>query len=103
MKRIQFRLAVIFMIGFIVSGCASLASSSFFGPGNFYSDTVTVGAKRGEASGMVIFGVFGKVSYPPVEEVARDNGITKIATVEHYAKIGFMGFWITYTTIVTGE
>jgi hypothetical protein len=34
---------------------------------------------------------------------AKENGISKIATVEHYSTLGIFGLWTDYTTIVTGE
>jgi hypothetical protein len=60
-------------------------------------------AKRGEASNTVYFGLFGVENYPAYDQVAKDNGITRIATVERYYKLGVFGLWTTYTTIVTGE
>jgi hypothetical protein len=88
---------------FLVAGCASIPASAMLGPGNFYSDTAKVGEKRGEETGRVYLGIFGKESFPPVERVAKANEIKKIATVEHYAKLGILGIWMDYTTIVTGE
>jgi hypothetical protein len=87
----------------LVAGCAAMPASAMFGPGNFYSDTVKTGILRGEATSRVFFNFFGKESYPPVERVAKENGISKIATVEHYARLGILGIWIDYITIVTGE
>jgi hypothetical protein len=86
-----------------LSGCASFATSNLLGPGNYYSDTVTVGAVRGEASSKVWFGILGKEDYPSVERVAKENNINKIATVEHYSTMGIFGLWMDYKTIVTGE
>jgi len=85
-----------------LSGCATQAASAMFGPGNFYSDSVNVGERRGEASSTIVLGFIGN-GYPRVEKVARDNGITRIATVEHYSSSGFLFLWTKYTTIVTGE
>jgi hypothetical protein len=103
MKKFSCMVMVLLAMCLLAAGCASVPASALFGPGNYYSDTVTVAAKRGEAASTVWLGCFGKESYPPVERVAKDNGINKLATVEHYAKPGFLGLWITYTTIVTGE
>jgi hypothetical protein len=47
--------------------------------------------------------LFGKESYPSVEQVAKENGINKIATVEYYYKPGILNLWINFITIVTGE
>jgi hypothetical protein len=103
MKKLIVVAAVIFVMGVLVTGCASTPASALLGPGNYYSDVVQTGILRGEATSKVWFGVFGKETYPPVERVAKDNGIKKIATVEHYAKLGILSLWIDYTTIVTGE
>jgi hypothetical protein len=106
MKRRLFTIAGVLAVGLslmVLGGCASFATPALFGPGNYYSDTATVAAKRGEATGRVWIAVFGTESYPPVERVAKDNGITKIATVEHYSKLGILALWTDYTTIVTGE
>jgi uncharacterized protein YceK len=103
MKKISFMIVAILVMCFLMAGCASIPASAFFGPGNYYSDTVAVGVKRGEETSKVWLGYFGKESYPPVERVAKDNGISKIATVEHYAKLGILALWVDYTTIVTGE
>lgn len=96
-------LGVLSIVCFMAVGCASVPANGLLGPGSYYSDTVTVGAKRGEATGQVWLGLFGKESYPTVERVATENGIAKIATVEHYSKLGIFGLWTSYTTIVTGE
>ena len=85
---------------FVISGCANLTA---WGAGGFISTGTVVMAKRGEASNTVYFGVFGVENYPAFDQVASDNGITRIATVERYSKLGVFGLWTTYTTIVTGE
>jgi hypothetical protein len=103
MKKNVFMAMVVLAVCLLAAGCASYPASAFFGPGNFYSDTATVGEKRGEAKSRVFLGLFGTEAYPAVERVARENGIAKIATVEHYAKLGILAIWVDYTTIVTGE
>jgi len=97
MKKILVILAVLIVI-FSISGCASVAQ----GTSQYFSDNVSI-TRRGEATNTVWFGVFGTMNYPPAETVARDNGITRIASVERYMKIGVLGFWVEYTTIVTGQ
>ena len=84
---------------FVISGCASQKAQvqQFVSTG-----TVTM-AKQGEASNTVWFSLFGDKDYPSIDQVAKDNGITRIATVEHYFKLGVFGLWTTYTTIITGE
>jgi hypothetical protein len=103
MKKLLFMVVAITAMCFLAAGCASTPASAMFGPGNYYSDTVSVGEKRGEAKSRVYLGLFGKESYPSVERVAKENAITKIATVEHYEKFSVLGIWKEYTTIVTGQ
>jgi ABC-type glycerol-3-phosphate transport system substrate-binding protein len=85
----------------MVSGCASQAAGALMGPGQFYSGTAAM-EKRGEESNTIVLWMFGK-GWPTAEKVAKDNGITKIATVEHYSRPGVLYLWTRYTTIVTGE
>jgi hypothetical protein len=99
----KFAVIALLAISLLAAGCASYPASAFWGPGNLYSDTATLGEKRGEATSRVFLFLFGKESYPPVERVAKENGIAKIATVEHYSRLGILAIWIDYTTIVTGE
>jgi hypothetical protein len=103
MKKLTIMVAAILAMCLLAAGCASTPASALFGPGNYYSETVQTGIIRGEATSRVYLMLFGTESYPPVERVAKDNGITKIATVEHYAKLGILAIWTDYTTIVTGE
>ena len=95
-------LALFAAAGLTLSGCATRAASMLLGPGNFYSDTSSV-TLRGEETSKVWFSIFGAEDYPPAERVARNNGITKIATVERYSRPGILNLWVEYTTIVTGE
>jgi hypothetical protein len=103
MKKSVIAVMALLVICLLVAGCASVPASGLFGPGNFYSDVVKVGIKRGVATSRVWLGLFGEESYPTAERVATENGITKIATVEHYQKLGIFAIWTDYTTIVTGE
>jgi len=80
------------------TGCASRTNTT-----NWYGFGTVTMEKRGEATSTVWFGLFGEENYPPAERVAKENGITRIATVERYWKLGVFGLWINYTTIVTGE
>ena len=84
---------------FVISGCAATKSSI----AQFVSTGTVTMAKQAEASNTVWFGIFGDYTYPPIDQVAKDNGITRIATVEHYSKLGVFGLWTVYTTIITGE
>ena len=96
------RLIIILAVGlaaFAFAGCVSSAQ----GVGSFFNTSAAAEIDlRGEATNIVYFGMFGEKTYPPVEMVARDNGITKIATMERYRRIGVFGLWIEFTTIVTG-
>jgi hypothetical protein len=103
MKKIVLVTAAVWALCLLAAGCASSPASALLGPGNFYSDTVALGEKQGEATSRVFLGAFGKESYPSVARVAKENGISKIATVEHYTKLGIFAIWRDYTTIVTGE
>ena len=91
---------VIIMAVFVISGCASRAAAISGGIVSTAADARM--ELRGEETATVWFGAFGTFNYPPFEKVARDNGITKIATVERYYKVGVFGLWVEYTTIVTG-
>ena len=102
MKKLTIVVAIVALC-ILVAGCASVPASALLGPGNFYSDTVATGAKRGEATNRVYLGLFGAESFPSVERVAKENEITKIATVEHYSQLGILAIWTDYTTIVTGQ
>jgi hypothetical protein len=85
----------------MLSSCASQAASAMKGPGQFYGGNATM-EKYGMEANSIVLGLFGK-GWPTAEKVAKDNGITKIATVEHYATPGLFFLWTRYTTIVTGE
>ena len=97
MKKFILILAVILAV-FVFAGCASITQRW-----NFASTGTVVIDKRGEETSTVWLGFFGKENYPSAEKVAQDNGITRIATIERYYKIGVFGLWVDYTTIVTGE
>ncbi|GHV87483.1 hypothetical protein AGMMS50255_7790 [Spirochaetia bacterium] len=97
MKKKFVLLMAIVAISFMMMGCASLA-----GPAIPTSQNVSI-QKTGTAEAKVWLGVFGRINYPTIEEAAKAGGITKIATVERYAKLGIFGLWTDYTTIVTGE
>ncbi|MCL2043965.1 MAG: TRL-like family protein [Treponema sp.] len=80
------------------AGCASFTRNV-----NWYSSGDVAMEMRVEARNVVYFGLFGERSYPSAEQLARENGITRLATVERYWKLGVFGLWIEYITIVTGE
>ena len=92
-------ISAIILAAFVFMGCASVSTSNV----NYFSDGPVTMQKRAEATNTVWLGMFGERNYPVPTEVALENGITKIATVERYRKLGVLGFWTEYTTIVTGE
>ena len=102
-------IAVVAIIGFTMASCASVnttVSGGLLGGGEKTRDYVLSGgsiAKSGQASSTVWFGIFGKETFPSVVSVAKANGITKVATVEHYQKLGFLGLSTEFITIVSGE
>ena len=97
MKKLIIILAIALAVGICV-GCASNTTIT-----NWYSTGTVTMVKRGEAKNTVWFGLFGEENYPSAERVAHENGITRLATVERYWKLGVFGLWIEYKTIVTGE
>jgi hypothetical protein len=96
-------LALALAFSTVLVSCATRPAGALFGPNPAVSDSGASIAKTGTASGKVWLGLFGKVSYPTIEEAAKAGGITKVATVEYYSKLGIFGLWTDYTTIVTGE
>ena len=99
MKRVILILAAIAVIC-VFSGCVSNST----GLNGFISTATDATIQlRGEETAIVYFALFGEYNYPPYDKVARDNGITRISTVERYWKVGLFGLWIEYTTIVTGR
>ena len=98
MKRFLIVLAVALTV-FVISGCATRSE----GTKAFVSTGTVTMAKQAQASNTVYFGIFGQEDYPAIDKVAKDNGITRIATVERSYKVGVFGLWTTYTTVITGE
>jgi len=95
-------IALLAVIGFSMASCASFNFTPVINTtGDYVNSTVSI-AKRGEATSRVWIGLFGKETFPTVEYVAKENGITKIATVEHTVKPGILLLWMDYTTIVSG-
>ena len=83
-------------------GCATTKNSSLLGPGNYWSGDVAM-TLVGQETSRVWLGFFGEMAHPPVHQVARNAGITRIATVEHFSQLGILGLWTDFTTKVTGE
>ena len=105
---------MLFILSFAVimmTGCAStpqwdsLISSGgiktiqVIGNGNVSS------TKMSKLTGTVYLGFISPdgTTYPSIADTAKAGNITKIATVEYYSKLGVLGLWVDYTTIVTGQ
>ena len=98
MKKIILILSVALTV-LVFASCASITYS----PNTFYTSGTVSLAKRAEATNTIWLGFFGEGTYPLAEEVAKGNGINRLASVEHYYKVGLFALWIDYTTVVTGE
>jgi hypothetical protein len=99
-KRFLMGILVITLVsGIVLTGCAT----SKVAPLSYYSEKFEPNNIRGEESNSVLFGLIGAETFPPVDRVAKNNGITRIATVEHFVKPSFLYIYTTYTTVVTGE
>jgi len=96
-------IAILAVIVFSVTGCASIKFAPFMNLTGDYVDSSVSISKRGEAVSRVWVGIFGKEFFPTVERVAKENGITKVATVEHTVKPGILAIWVDYYTIVSGQ
>ena len=97
MKKLIMILAIALAV-VLFSGCASRTNII-----NWYSAGTVEMMLRGEATSIVWLGLFGSENFPSAERVARENGITRIASVERYRRLGTFGLWVEFTTIVTGE
>jgi hypothetical protein len=112
MKKHTIAVVAIAAMCLLAAGCASAPAGTYdlytgapysSAPKNYFSDNVTPGTVRGEATSRVWLGLFGEEKYPAVERVAKEHGISRIATVEYYEKLGALALYIDYTTTVTGE
>ena len=97
MKKLLLTTAIILAV-FVISGCASTMT----GASQAFVPSAAV-KKIAEETNTVWFGMFGDKSYPSAAQIALDNGITKIASVERYTKFGLFFLWVDYTTVVGGE
>jgi hypothetical protein len=99
MKKTFALLVLCVMVGTLAVSCASIFVQHDVNFSQVNGDSVKVG----QAESRVWLGYFGERSYPTIKEAADNGGITKIATVEYYAKPGILWIWTDYFTIVTGE
>lgn len=92
MKRIAKLAAVLAPL--LAVGCTSVLPVAV-GPG-------TIGSKRGEASGVWLFGLIPLQPDCGIETAAMNGGIDKVATVD-MKTLNVLGIVVKRTTIVTGE
>ena len=95
MKKAIFVVAIA-IIALALAGCGSIFVPA---PGYFSDVPITL---RGEATSRLWLGMFG-ADHPVAEAIARDAGITTIASVERFVRPGILGLWIDSTVIVTGH
>jgi hypothetical protein len=103
MKKSFVFLTLCIMLSVFVMSCASYNTTYRFRPGVHLSQVNGNSVKVGQAESKVVLGIFGDRTFPTVKQAADNGRITKIATVEYYAKSGVLGLWTDYYTIVTGE
>ena len=91
----------LFLLFFLACALSSCAVTTPFAVGSADYDR---SGKVGVARTTAILGFFyfdgGDVG---IAAAAEDGGITKISAVDRRVKIGFLGLWVTYETIVYGE
>jgi len=85
----------------MLGGCAAFLTPSIYAQ-QYYGDNASV-SKTAEKTSQVWLNFFGTESYPSAAKVAKENGISKIASVERYSKAGIFFLWTEYTTVVSGE
>lgn len=99
MKKTFALLVLCVMVATLAISCASMKSSHMVTLSGINSNSVKVG----QAESRIWLTYFGERSFPTVKEAADKAGITKVASVEYYARLGILGLWTDYYTIVTGE
>jgi hypothetical protein len=106
-KRVLMSLIImVLLFGIVTVSCASrpLTRFPFMGePVQVISRINADSSKTGELTNQVWLSFLGTRSFPSIAETAKSANITKIATVEYYTALGFLGLYTNYTTIVTGE
>jgi TRL-like protein family len=107
MNKIRLAVCAVMLSGFLVSGCAAVASGPLMGV--IYTDvkypqsaTSNSGSsKMGMAEATSILGLFA-TGDASIETAARTAGITKISHVD-YEATSFLGIYAKYTVMVYGE
>ena len=61
-----------------------------------------LGAKVGQSTGILVFGLWGDASSAYIPDAARNGNITTISTVDMKVA-NFLGIVQTFTCVVTGE
>jgi hypothetical protein len=102
MKKITLIIAIV-VVCLFASGCATQNIAPLTNLTGDYIDSSISITKVGEATSKVWLGFFGTEGFPSTIKVAQDNGITKIAVVEHYVTPGILMLWTDYTTRVSGQ
>jgi hypothetical protein len=98
-------LALVLCVGIstLFVGCATVRPYNVLAPTitGVVSDATI--AKVASETSVIVLDVFGGTQYPLAAEIAKKNGIKKIASIEYSVKLGFLGLWGEYTTTVSGE
>ena len=84
-----------------LNGCASRLAPAYMAQ-CYYGDVASV-SKQAQGSSVVVLGWFGTETYPSAATIAKNNGISKIASVERYMRPLFLSIVVEYVTIVSGE
>ena len=95
MKRRFLVVALAVAVALIAASCTTVNLPAVMGDG-------TVGSRTGQASGMIILGLFGTADAGMIT-AARNGGITQIGAVDHQVTRVFGALLVTHTTTVTGE
>jgi hypothetical protein len=102
------------LLALVFGSCASINITALMGvnaPGSHVfhardqvakNDLIAI-QKTGELTSKLWLGFIGEETFPTVAQVAKENGITKIASVEYKIKPGILCLWVEYTTSISGE
>jgi ABC-type sugar transport system substrate-binding protein len=90
-----FFVMVIAAVCLLAAGCSSLTVP-------IAATANPAGSKIGRASGQIWFGFFGTAD-AGIQAAAKNGGITSISTVDLTKRNGFLGLWVEYEAVVTGE
>ena len=100
----KFWIPLIALTVILLAGCASWNFQPLIDVTGGYINSDVSMVRTGSATSRTILGWwFGEETFPTVDRVASENGITRIATVQHIVRPGVLFLWTDWTTIVTGE